>query len=101
MISNRTNKIPVKQALIVTAILVATAWIGDAYAEDAMKTAATDETAPTQMAGPADADRRFDLQAHGDRFKLAIKAIEEEAKKPCWGWADCPEDDDGHVAGND
>ena len=101
MTSNRTIKTPIKHALIVATTLAGTTWMGNAYADDATKIAAANETAPVQMADTADSDQRFDLQAYGDRFKLAIKAIEEEVKKPRWGWSACDEDDDGRVASND
>jgi hypothetical protein len=101
MTGDRTIKTPIKHVFIVATTLAGTAWMGNAFADDATKIAAINETAPTQTADTADSDQRFDLQAYGDRFKLAIKAIEEEAKKPGWGWGACDEEDDGRVASND
>jgi hypothetical protein len=101
MTGNRTIKTPIKHALIVAMTLTGTAWMGNAYGDGATKIAAINEPAPTQTADTADSDQRFELQAYGSRFKLAIKAIEKEAKKPHWSWGGCDEDDDGCVASND
>jgi hypothetical protein len=100
MMSNRKTKTPIKRVLIVATTLAGTAWLSSAYAEDATKIAAIDETASAQMADAADSDRRFDLKAYGDRFKLAITAIEEEARKPHWGWEACGEGNGEQVASN-
>lgn len=98
MTSKLITKTPIKRVLFVVATLAGTAWLSSAYADDATKIAAIDETASAQMADAADSDRRFDLQAYGDRFKLAIKAIEEEARKPHWGWEACGEGNGEQVA---
>jgi hypothetical protein len=101
MTSKRITKTPIKYALIVATTLVGTAWMGNAYADDATKMTAINEAAPAQMADTADSDQHFDLQAYGDRFKLAIKAIKKEAQNPRWGWSACDEDDDRLIASND
>ena len=100
MTGNRTIKTPIKHALIVAMTLTGTAWMGKAYADDATKLAVPHEAAPVQTANTVNSDQRFDLHAYGDRFKLAINAIEQEASKPRWGWA-CDEDVDQVVASND
>ena len=100
MTSNRNTKAPIKRALILVTILAGTAWTGSAYADDATKIAVPNEAAPVQTANTVNSDQRFDLHAYGDRFKLAIKAIEQAANKPDWGWA-CDEDVDQVVASND
>jgi hypothetical protein len=99
MTSNRTIKPPIKCALVVATTVASTAWMGNAYADDASKTAVVSAMAPTQTAITASNNQIFDLRAFGDRFRLAIKAVEEEANKPGWGWEDdCDEDEMVRVA---
>ena len=93
---NRAINAPLKRALILAATLAGAAWTGGAAADGPPKIVAIGEAARTAVA--TERDRRFDLEAYGDRFKLAIKAIGQEAEKPRWGWEPCDGDEDVHVA---
>lgn len=73
-----------KTSIIIASALFAMAFAGNAYAESPT----VSQSASVQSARAAEAVRSVDLRAYGDRFKLAIKAIEQDSKKPDWTWAD-------------
>ena len=93
MTSNRTIKTSFKRTLIVAAGTIGMAWASNAYADDASPNAAAGQTVPVLSTASAHSERSFDLRDHGDRFKLAIEAIEKEALKPEWAWDNCEKED--------
>ncbi len=99
MTRNRTAKTSFKRTLIVATGMIGMAWVSNAHADDASRNACVEQTASVQSTASANSEQSFDLRDHGDRFKLAIEAIKNEAQRPEWTWD--ASDKDGCVARKD
>lgn len=82
--------------LALTAVVIGLTWIGGSNADDGSRDAIVAKTTAVQSTAKVTSEQRFDLRAYGDRFKLAIEAIENDSRKPEWTWDDS--DDDGRIA---
>jgi len=89
------------QNAVLAMALVVTMGIGTAYADQVAKSESDHRKIASIANGVHDADRRFDLSAHGNRFRLALIAIRKAARKPEWGWTSCDGSTDSYVASAD
>lgn len=81
--------------LVLVAAIIGLTWSGGSNAGGGPRSLIAKETAVVKSTIIVPSEQRFDLRSYGNRFKLAIEAIENESRKPAWIWDDC--DDDGRI----
>lgn len=85
-----------RSRLALTAVAIGLTGFSVSNAADGSRDANAEATVAVQSTTTVPSGQRFDLRAYGNRFKLAIEAIEKNSRKPEWTWDDS--DDDGRSA---